>query len=670
MQLGKLVNLINATKVLAQNNPPASNVPLTQESYLSKLNEAQKQAVLITDGPLLVLAGAGTGKTNALTTRIAHILHTGLATPGQVLAVTFTNKASQEMRERVAKILGHYLEGLWLGTFHALGVRILRRHGELLGYKDNFTILDTDDQKRLIRQLIKAENIDEKQISVNMVSAMISRWKDRGLNPDMTPSTQGNIVNNLYSQYQERLKILNAMDFGDLLLQCLNLFKLFPGVLKQYQQQFSYILVDEYQDTNVAQYLWLRLLAQGHGNLCCVGDDDQSIYGWRGAEVGNILKFEKDFPTAKIIRLEQNYRSTSHILATASGLIANNTGRLGKSLWTKVEGGEKVLVRCTWDSNDEANFVAQEVEDGRCQGILLKEMAILVRAGFQTREFEERLLSLAIPYRVVGGMRFYERQEIRDALAYLRLIVQPSDSLAFERIVNLPKRGIGTTTIQQLHSIARDQAVPLAHAAYQYAFSDAKASGAKKGLQQFFTDLERWRSLYKDMLPSDLVKMVLDESGYTGMWIEDKSMDAPARLENLKELAQAIGEFSSLTAFLEHVGLVMENTQKNQNDVLSLMTLHAAKGLEFDWVFLPGWEESLFPHPRSVHENGQAGLEEERRLGYVGISRARKRSILTYCLQRYTHYQGWQMAIPSRFLKELPEENVIHMNASGKIHKQ
>ncbi len=632
--------------------------------YLSSLNPPQRHAVETTEGPVLILAGAGTGKTRVLTTRLAHILKTGLAYPGEVLAVTFTNKAAQEMKNRITHLLGRSSDGMWLGTFHSLCVRILRKYAESIGLQSNFTILDTDDQLRLIKQILKAENIDEKQHLPKMILSIISRWKDRALTHTQVKRGEHDIAANVYQIYQERLLVLNAADFGDLLLHCLTLFKNFPEVLRFYQERFKYMLVDEYQDTNVAQYLWLRLLAQGSHNLCCVGDDDQSIYGWRGAEVGNILKFEKDFPGATVIKLEQNYRSTSHILGAASGLIAHNAGRLGKTLWTDEKGdGELLLVRGTWDSGDEARFIGDEIEAIQRQGQALGEIAILVRAGFQTREFEERFLKLGIPYRVVGGLRFYERMEIRDALAYLRLLVQPDDGLAFERIINTPRRGIGESTIQAIHVMAREQGVSLSKAARYYGETDIKGA-ARTALRKFFDDMDRWRSLLEIEPHVEIAKMVLDESGYTTMWREDKSADAPGRLENLKELVLAIEDFQFIPGFLEHVSLVMDNNQQAKEDMVNVMTLHSAKGLEFNTVFLAGWEEGLFPHPRSMQDTGQSGLEEERRLGYVGISRAKKRSIITYCLQRRMH-KGWQTAIPSRFIKEIPNQHMIHINPNG-----
>jgi DNA helicase II / ATP-dependent DNA helicase PcrA len=639
--------------------PPAPPPP-SGRAHLDRLNEAQLQAVETIDGPVLVLAGAGTGKTRVLTTRLAHILTLRRAFPSQILAVTFTNKAAREMRERLEAMIGNAADGLWLGTFHSVAARILRRHAELIGLQPNFTILDADDQIRLLKQLLEAEGIDDKRWPARALSAVIQRWKDRGLTPDKVPAGEGGDfaggrVRQLYRDYQERLTTLNAVDFGDLTLHNLTLFTTHREVLEEYQRRFRYVLVDEYQDTNVSQYLWLRLLAQVHRNLCCVGDDDQSIYSWRGAEIGNILRFEKDFPGATIVRLEQNYRSTPHILAAAGGLIAHNEGRLGKTLWTTANEGEKVVLRAVWDADEEARWVGDEIEALQRGGDKLASVAILVRAGFQTREFEERFITLGLPYRVIGGPRFYERQEIRDALAYLRLIHQPADDLAFERIVNTPRRGIGNATLQTLHVLAREAQLPLTKAAENLLVSDDLKPAARKALAGFLGDLERWRRL--DLPHPQLAQIVLDESGYTAMWQQDKSADAPGRLENLRELVSAMAEFENLTGFLEHIGLVMENAGDAAGDMVSLMTLHSAKGLEFDSVFLPGWEEGLFPSQRSMDETGAAGLEEERRLAYVGITRARRRASISFAANRRIHGQ-WQSAIPSRFIGELPQEHV------------
>ncbi|MBI3710192.1 MAG: UvrD-helicase domain-containing protein [Proteobacteria bacterium] len=638
-------------------------------AYLDALNPAQRAAVEALDGALLVLAGAGTGKTRVLTTRLVHILTTRRAYPSQILAVTFTNRAASEMRARITAMIGPSAEGLWLGTFHALAARILRRHAELVGLKPNFTILDQDDQLRLIKQLLDAAQLDAEKWPARVVLAAIERWKDRGLTPvkvapEEAGETAGGLAARIYGEYQERLKTLNAADFGDLLLHNLTLFAERPDVLAGYHERFRYILVDEYQDSNVAQYLWLRLLAQRHRNLCCVGDDDQSIYGWRGAEVGNILRFEKDFPGARVIRLEQNYRSTRHILGAASGLIAHNQGRLGKTLWTAAEGGEKVTVRAVWDGEAEARWIGGEIEALQRQGHTLGEVAVLVRAGFQTREFEERLLTLGIPYRVIGGPRFYERHEIRDAIAYLRVIAQPADDLAFERIVNLPRRGIGDATLGIIHRLARAEQLSLTQAARRLIDTDEIKAQARNSLRRVLEDFDRWARAAAEKSAAEVAGIVLDESGYTAMWQADRSPDAPGRLENLKELIAAIEEFDDLPAFLEHVSLVMENAAAAPGDMVNLMTLHSAKGLEFDTVFLPGWEEGLFPHPRALDEKGASGLEEERRLAHVGLTRARKRALMSFAANRRIH-NLWQSSLPSRFLAELPQEHVERASETG-----
>jgi len=701
--------------------------------YLAGLNAEQRLAVETLDGPVLVLAGAGTGKTRVLTVRIAHILATGRARPGEILAVTFTNKAAREMKTRVGEIVGGVVEGMpWLGTFHSIGVKILRRHAELVGLKPDFTILDVDDQVRLMKQLLDAENIDEKRWPARVLASLIDGWKNRGLTPEQVPAGEAGVFANgkglkLYKAYQERLKILNAADFGDLLLENIRLFREQPEVLRQYQTRFKFILVDEYQDTNVAQYLWLRLLAQrtatpassaltsprggevgeqrepgegdraaqdrtvsppspqpsphrGEGargsalespipsreakNICCVGDDDQSIYGWRGAEVDNILRFEHDFPGAIVIRLERNYRSTGHILAAASHIIAHNEGRLGKTLRTDDVPGEKVAVTGAWDSEEEARAVGEEIEQLQRGGHALNEIAILVRASFQMREFEDRFVTLGLPYRVIGGPRFYERAEIRDALAYLRLINSPADDLAFERIVNVPKRGLGDATVQLLHDHARKRRVPLFEAARAIVETDElkpKPRGALRGVIEAF---ERWRKQRDNLPHTQLAEIVLDESGYTEMWQKDRSADAAGRLENLKELVRSMEEFENLQGFLEHISLVMDNEKAAEADAVSIMTLHAAKGLEFDTAFLPGWEEGVFPNQRALDDQGRAGLEEERRLAHVGLTRARKRAKIYFATNRRMHGL-WQTNIPSRFLDELPEANVEVTEAQG-----
>ena len=637
--------------------------------YLAALNDAQREAVEATEGPVLVLAGAGTGKTRALTTRLAHILYQGLARPGEVLAVTFTNKASREMKNRVESLLQRPVESLWLGTFHAMGARILRSHAELVGLKPNFTILDTDDQVRLMKQVIEAANIDEKKWPARNLASLISRWKDRGLGPEKA-GTEGTgdfafgKGADLYATYQERLKSLNSVDFGDLLLHCLTIFGSHADVLSEYQRRFRYVLVDEYQDANVAQYLWLRHLARAHHNICCVGDDDQSIYGWRGAEVGNILRFEKDFEGSRVIRLEQNYRSTPQILAAAGSLIANNSGRLGKTLWTKTSEGERLKIRGVWDGEDEARVVGDEIEALQAQGHSLNEMAILVRAVFQMREFEERFLTLGLPYRVIGGLRFYERREIRDAVAYFRIIAQPDDDLAFDRIINMPRRGIGTSTMQAVHQLARARILSLTHAASEIVSTDELRPQARRAMSEFLTRLDHWRAEKARLPHAELAELVLDDSGYTTMWQNDKSPDAPGKLENLKELVSAMDEFENLEGFLEHVSLVMENEDSGAGDKVNLMTLHGAKGLEFDAVFLPGWEEGVFPNQRSLDEGGSTALEEERRLGHVGLTRARQRVHLSFAANRRI-YNQWQSSIPSRFIDELPKDAVEYLSEQG-----
>ena len=636
--------------------------------YLQGLNEEQREAVLTIDGPLLVLAGAGTGKTRVLTTRIAHILSTRKARGSEILSVTFTNKAAREMKERIAHLVGATVEGMpWLGTFHSIGARILRRHAELVGLKSDFTILDTDDQIRLIKQLLDVENIDEKRWPARQFAGMMDAWKNKGLLPkDISPAESGSYANGrgakLYADYQARLKVLNAADFGDLLLENIRLFREYPDVLADYHRRFKYMLVDEYQDSNVAQYLWLRLLAQGkpasEANICVVGDDDQSIYGWRGAEVDNILRFEKDFPGARVIKLERNYRSTSNILKAASTLIAFNEGRLGKTLQTDVgEEGEPLSVTSVWDSEEEARTIGEEIEQYQRQGEALNSMAILVRASFQMREFEERFITLGLNYRVIGGPRFYERKEIRDAIAYLRVVANPSDGLSFERIVNTPKRGLGDSTVQTLHNAARATNTALLAATRMLLETEELKPKQRTTLRELTAQFDDWSARLQSLPHYELAEQILDESGYTAMWQADKSPDAPGRLENLKELVRSMEEFETLGGFLEHISLVMDRDTAEAEDAVSIMTLHSAKGLEFNTVFLPGWEEGLFPSQRTMDESGRAGLEEERRLAYVGITRGRKRVRLSVAQNRRIHGL-WQSAIPSRFLDELPADAV------------
>ncbi|WP_239016913.1 ATP-dependent helicase [Sphingomonas ginkgonis] len=659
-----------------------SELPSPEPAYLGGLNEPQRLAVLTTEGPVLVLAGAGTGKTAALTARLAHLMATRRAWPSQILAVTFTNKAAREMKERIAHITGGAVEGMpWLGTFHSVAARMLRSHAELVGLQSNFTILDTDDQLRLLKQLIVAANLDEKRWPARQLSGLIDRWKNRGWIPKDIDAGESEAFANgrggeFYQQYQDRLKALNACDFGDLLLHMLTIFRTQPDVLETYRERFRYILVDEYQDTNASQYDWLKLLAEPRRNLCCVGDDDQSIYSWRGAEVANILRFEKDFPGATVVRLEQNYRSTPHILGAASGLIANNSGRLGKTLWTETDVGEKVRVIGVWDGPEEARRVGDEIESWQRDGGSFNDTAILVRAQFQTREFEERFISVGLPYQIVGGFRFYERAEIRDALAYLRLVQSPADDLAFERIVNTPKRGLGDKAIATIHRLARAQGQPLLLAAAQMLDSDELTPQARRSLGRFVGDVARWREMLSRATPSDdraphpqlgaqaraaphaeLARLILEESGYTAMLQADRSAESAGRLENLAELARAMEEYESLSAFLEHVSLVMDNDADKSGEKVTVMTIHAAKGLEFPVVYLAGWEEGVFPSQRALDEGGLASLEEERRLAYVAITRARKRATIFHAANRRIYGQ-WTSSIPSRFVAELPKEHI------------
>ncbi len=673
--------------------------------YLEGLNPAQRAAVETLDGPVLMLAGAGTGKTKALTCRIAHLIHTGRARPNEILAVTFTNKAAREMKERVGHLLGTGPEGMpWMGTFHSVCVKLLRRHAEMVGLRANFAILDTDDQIRLLKQLILAANMDEKRWPARMLAGIIDGWKNRALTPERVKGRDTAEFNNrgseLYAAYQDRLRTLNAVDFGDLLLHMITIFQAAPDLLAQYQRWFKYILVDEYQDTNVAQYLWLRLLAQGHRNICCVGDDDQSIYGWRGAEVGNILRFEKDFPGAHVVRLEQNYRSTEHILGAASGLISANQGRLGKTLWTEAKGGEKVRLIGHWDGEEEARWIGEEIEAVQrgTRGLTpvdLDGQAILVRASHQMRAFEDRFLTIGLPYRVIGGPRFYERLEIRDAMAYCRLAVSPDDDLAFERVVNTPKRGLGDKAQARIQAVARDKGISLFDAArllLQQGEITGKAAGQLRG---FVENIARWHAAVQSAGPVPvvplgeeddavieadpdavpvraandqshirLVEQILEESGYTQMWMNDKTPEAPGRLDNLKELVKALEQFENLQGFLEHVSLIMDNDRTGDEPKVTIMTLHAAKGLEFPVVFLPGWEDGLFPSQRAMDESGQKAIEEERRLAYVGITRAEELCTISFAGNRRVYGQ-WQSQLPSRFIDELPVRHVEVLTPPG-----
>jgi DNA helicase-2/ATP-dependent DNA helicase PcrA len=654
---------------------PASTPDLTRHDpsdppYLQGLNGPQRQAVLTTEGPVLMLAGAGTGKTAALTARLAHIIATRRAWPSEILAVTFTNKAAREMRERIGRMIGDAVEGMpWLGTFHSICAKMLRRHAELVGLQSNFTILDTDDQLRVLKQLIQAEGLDEKRWPARQLAGLIDKWKNRGLTPaDLDAADKEAYADgkggHFYALYQARLKTLNACDFGDLLLHMLVILKTHRDVLEHYQQRFKYILVDEYQDTNASQYLWLRLLAQARKNICCVGDDDQSIYSWRGAEVANILRFEKDFPGATVIRLEQNYRSTPQILAAASALIAQNSDRLGKTLWTDLDAGDKVRVVGVWDGPEEARRIGEELETLQHRKVSLDRTAILVRAQFQTREFEDRFIAIGMPYRIVGGFRFYERAEIRDALAYLRLVQSPADDLAFERIVNVPKRGLGDKALARIHQFARIERAPLFHAAARITDTDELTPQARRQLANFIAQMRNWQGKANELSHPELTQLILDESGYTAMLQADRSAEAAGRLENLSELVRAMEDYESLEAFLEHVSLVMDRDNDDQAETVTIMTIHAAKGLEFDHVFLAGWEDGVFPSQRSMDEGGIASLEEERRLAYVAITRARHRASIYHAANRRIYGQ-WMSSIPSRFIAEIPPEHVESENSFG-----
>ena len=609
------------------------------------------------------MAGAGTGKTGVLTTRLARILMENMALPCEILSVTFTNKAANEMKSRVGNLIGDMVTGLkWLGTFHSIGAQILRQYPEKVGLKNGFIILDTDDQLRLLKQIIKEENIDDKKWSAKGLLSLIDKWKNKGLSPNQISSDDGDYFANgkgkvLYKKYQEQLKFFNAADFGDLILECIRLFNENPDILEGFQNRFKYMLVDEYQDTNTSQYTLLKLLSGKWKNICCVGDDDQSIYSWRGAEVTNILKFEKDFINSRIIRLEQNYRSTGNILAAASKLIEANESRFGKTLWTSSNGGEKVSVTSTWDGEEEARIITDEIEQQSLNKKNLDEVAILVRASFQMREFEDRFVYIGLPYKVIGGPRFYERKEIRDANAYFRLAIQPNDSLALERVLNVPKRGIGETTLKKIKDYAKHNNISTIDAIKDLIKTSEIKPKTKISLGYFVELTERWNSLITERSHYDMAEIILEDSGYLEMLRNDDTITAAGRLDNIKELFRSIEPFESLNAYLEHISLVMEIDKNPEGNKVSLMTLHAAKGLEFDYVFLPGWEEGVFPNQRSLDEGGVKSLEEERRLAYVGITRAKIKSSIFYAANRKMHNQ-WLSSIPSRFVNELPEDNI------------
>jgi DNA helicase-2/ATP-dependent DNA helicase PcrA len=635
---------------------------MINSDYLDNLNKAQKEAVLHIDGPLLIVAGAGSGKTKVLTSRIAHIIKEKKAFPSQILSVTFTNKAAKEMQSRVSKILGSTATGLsWLGTFHSICVKILRKHAKAANLNSNFTIIDTDDQIRLIKNICKSENIDIKQLAPRYILAIIDRWKNKGYYPSEV------VVNNkdlfekiilpLYKIYQQKLIDLNSCDFGDLILHSVKILENYPDIRKIYSNNFKYILVDEYQDTNFIQSKWLNLLSEKHNNLCCVGDDDQSIYSWRGAEIKNFLEFDQVYNNTKIIRLEQNYRSSQNILSVASNLISNNENRVGKTLTTTMEEGDLVKLNCFKNGKDEAVGISDEIEKNIKKKFSFNNVAILVRAIFQTREFEERFLKIGMPYRILGGTKFYERAEIKDCVAYLRLIYQEKDDLAFERIVNNPKRSIGDTTLKLVHEFGKENNLCLENAAQQMIEKNLIKPKTKIGLNFFLNSLNKWRNdlKIKKINHIKLMQTVLDESGYSAMLKNKKDLDNESRLENIKELLTAMKEFDNLETFLEHVSLATSVDQEWDGEKVNMMTMHAAKGLEFDVVFLPGWEEGLFPHQKSIEEKGQNGLEEERRLAYVGITRAKKKAIISFSMNRF--YQGdWIDSMASRFIDELPEK--------------
>ena len=648
-----------------------------QKSF-TDLNDPQKEAVKTLEGPLLVLSGAGTGKTRVLTARLANLLYSGATNPWNVLAVTFTNKAAKEMKLRLETLIGPSANSVWLGTFHSIAAKILRQNAEIVGLTSNYTIITPDDQVRLLKQIMVDENIDIKKFTPKAMSGVIGSWKDKGYKPENVDNinndffANGKAVN-IYKIYQSRLKTLNSADFGDLLMHNLTIFQQNPDILNSYHNKILYFLVDEYQDTNTTQYLWLRLLAEKSKNICCVGDDDQSIYGWRGAQVGNILRFEKDYPSAKTIKLEENYRSTGKILSAANSVISNNKERLGKELRTSAADGEKIELIAVWDGIEEARRIGYEIENLSNVGIRHDQMAVLVRAGHQTRYFEERFIEIGIPYKVVGA-KFYERLEIRDALAYLRVIQQPNDDLALERIINIPKRGIGPSTTNMIHRYARKNEISFFSATEVLLSTDEFRPNVKKTLQNLINQFYHWTKEEKVISQTELAMKVFEESGYIEYWQNDKSIDSEGRLENIKELINAMSGFENLAGFLEHISLVMDGDTEAEAGEVSLMTLHAAKGLEFDAVFLPGWEEGLFPSQRSIDELGLIGLEEERRLAYVGITRARKKLFISYTANRQIHGL-WQGSIPSRFISELPKEDLNeniegNLGAAASSHRQ
>ena len=637
-------------------------------NYLKNLNENQRKSVINLDGPCLIVAGAGSGKTRVLTTRVAHIIKERKAWPNQILCVTFTNKAAREMQIRVSKLLYKQATAIpWLGTFHSICAKILRKHAAAVNLNSNFTIIDRDDQLRLIKNICKAENIDIKKLSPQFIIAIIDKWKNKGLFPNNVVTKKGEIwekgILNVYKIYQEKILALNACDFGDLILHCVSIFENKQDILKIYSNNFKYILVDEYQDTNFIQSKWLNLLTNKHKNICCVGDDDQSIYSWRGAEIKNFLNFDKIFKNAKKIKLEQNYRSTQNILSAASVLIANNQGRLGKKLWTDGEDGELVKLSCYKNGKDEAINISDIIEKKLKKNFSYNNIAILVRAIFQTREFEERFLKIGVGYRIVGGTKFYARSEIKDSVAYLRIIFQKKDDLAFERIVNTPKRSVGDTTIKQISEYARKYKLCLEDASLKMIEMNEIKPKAKIGLLTILNLISKWRKDLFSKKHVELMQIILDESGYSEMLKNKKDIESEGRLENIKELLRGMREFENLESFLEHVALATSIDEDWEGKKINLMTMHAAKGLEFDIVFLPGWEEGLFPHQKSLEEKGDLALEEERRLAYVAITRAKKRAYISFSMNRF--YQGdWIENLASRFIDELPKENIKKNNVT------
>ena len=633
-----------------------------KRNFLLELNKEQRAAVLNINGPTLVVAGAGSGKTKVLTSKLAYLVQQKKAWPNQILCVTFTNKAAKEMRDRVLKVLDGKINSLsWLGTFHSISVKFLRRHAEAVGIKSNFTILDVDDQKKLIRNISKGENIDSKKISPQFILAMIDQWKNKGLLPDEIKLTKKNIFENqilkIYKVYQTKIRDLNSCDFGDLILYCVKLFENNPDIRKIYSDNFKYILVDEFQDTNFIQSKWLKLIVGDNQNICCVGDDDQSIYSWRGAEIKNFLEFDKVYPKCKIFRLEQNYRSTKNILGSASYLISHNKDRLGKKLWSEGEDGDLVKLNCYKNGKEEAQSVGDFIENDVKNKNSLNEIAILVRAIYQTREFEERFLKIGINYRIIGGIKFYERAEVKDAICYLRIINQKFDDLAFERVLNVPKRGLGEATTKQLHEFSKKNKICLEDSSRKLLQLNQFKPKVKTVIKHFLDLITKWRSDLKKNKHFDLLKIVLDDSGYSEMLKNKKDLENENRIENLKELLRAMHEYDNLQGFLEHVALATSIDQEWEDEKVNIMTMHASKGLEFETVFLPGWEEGLFPHQKSLEEKGDLALEEERRLAYVGITRAKKRAFVSFAMQRSWHGE-WMDSLPSRFVNELPEENI------------